>query len=144
MHEQRLVIPVWQLGRDHFERYPVWSWADNDDESLVSPTDQSMVPMIRDSLFLRATVCLGNGRNCRGSISVRCSDWSVYEVCVFIGNEEFSFHQILHDDQDRELSRMALYLKIDQRELFPLIYSADFVNPFSNAKLQGMVRRHCS
>lgn len=120
------IVPVSQLGLKHFQIYPVWTWADSDDESLVKPIQitDSKLAKEHSSLFAKADIAFSDNQVVLGYISIRNSDQFVFSLTIFIDSEEFELHQILHEDFAEELNRLEQYLKCDRLQILPISYRA--------------------
>lgn len=132
-------LPIWELGALHYDQNPVWSWADSDDESLVEPLHGTVLPTDRTALFIKATICLANGMDYPGAISIRCSDWFVYTVTLFVGDHEYELHCILNDDFHNELDRLMSQLHLDQSHVLPITYSTTYTNPVDGTNIRGTI-----
>jgi hypothetical protein len=133
-------IPVSQISVEWYDKYPVWTWSEDEDESLIEPVSVGhTLPRSHSSLFVKAIVTFANGIQFPGALSIRCSDEAVYAVSVFVDTDEYIFDLISRDFFQDELPKLANQLKVQIEEILPLAYSAPFRFKRSKDNIKGTV-----
>jgi hypothetical protein len=118
---------VSELTAESFIEYPVWTWAEEDDESLVQPVlKHNPLPEDHDALFVVAQLTLANGRFLSGNVSVRCSDRKVYLVQVNVGTSSVVLPLFNRSGLTEGIRKLAEAVKLSEDQVLPLQYATDF------------------
>jgi len=122
-----LLRAISELKEEDFLKHPVWTWAEEDDESLVEPVKEyDPLPEDHDALFVAGRLTLANGQWLNGTISVRCSDKKVYLLEAFVGPIEIGLPLLNTSDFKKAIGRFAEATKLAEQQIFPLRYTTDF------------------
>lgn len=116
---------IGQITIDDFVAHPVWTWADEDDESTVMPLENSeILPEDHDALFVACKLRLADGTSIPGALSVRMSDCSVYMLSFPKSNGtlfDFPLQPELKELVSRE--QLASHLQKPLEFVFPIEYA---------------------
>ncbi|MEW6179164.1 MAG: hypothetical protein AB1522_04475 [Chloroflexota bacterium] len=116
---------IFELTIEDFKAFPVWTWAEEDDESLVIPWQQPNAIENHDAFFVMATLHLRDHSQIEGMIAVRTSDLSVYSIAI--SNEKGDLIDFPLQGQTFSLKgkkKLAKYLNRALGEVFPLSYES--------------------
>jgi len=115
-----------ELGEEDFLEHPVWTWAEEDDESLVQPIlNYAPLPENYDALFIAARLTLANGRFLNGTVSVRCSDQKVYLIEVTIGEVTLDLPLVDRSGFASGIRQLTEATKLTKEEILPIHYETD-------------------
>lgn len=119
-----------ELSINDFKKFPIWTWAEEDDESLVVPWAHQDLLEDHDAFFVLAKFLLKDKTHRDGFIAVRTSDLFVY--LISISNEkgdlkDFSLRVDLDFLKNRE--SIAKHLKKQLDDIFPLRYYSNSLLP---------------
>lgn len=124
-------IPVTSLRPGDLEQYPVWEYANNvelwSDETVVRPVKQLPVQSL-DGRVVGTRLTLANGAKVWGIIgNVDPTSAQLTEhfltVSVFLSDRWFTmarYHDV--DKRERGSERLATFLGLSAREVFPIRY----------------------
>lgn len=123
----KLVRHVSDLTEQDFLDHPVWTWAEEEDESLVQPIHElEPLPECHDALFVAARFTLGNGRLLNGTVAVRCRDQQVYLLELFVGQDAFDLPLQNQKGFLDGLQKLASALGISSEQVAPIHYETNY------------------
>lgn len=120
-----------------FYEFPVWTWAEEDDESMVVPWESQDSFENHDAFFVMAVFFLNDGTQSKGFIGVRAKDFYVYLISISDENgnlKDLSLQEELTPLQGKEI--IAKHLNKPMEAIFPMKYYA--TNIFSK-EIKGII-----
>ena len=118
-----MLKPISELNIDDFITYPVWTWAEEEDERLVKPLED--INEEHDALFILSNFILRDGSKILGFIAVRAHDFSLYSVALAGKNNRF-FDIPLQLELRRLIDAHKIEEELDKgmKDIFPIRYEA--------------------
>lgn len=120
-----------------FYEFPVWTWAEEDDESMVVPWESQDSFENHDAFFVMAVFLLNDGTQSKGFIGVRAKDFYVYLISISDENgklKDLSLQEELTPLQGKEI--IAKHFNKPMEAIFPMQYYA--TNIFSK-EIKGII-----
>jgi hypothetical protein len=155
----RLIL-MSQLGRAHFEEWPVWSEYYEPDElediedwgidsgvflaelrALNLGNEHAAYPALRFDplpermrLYIKVQFTTRRGDKLDGYVV----NEDAYAGAIFLGEEEFGFNVMLHDFARQMLNDLASHLRTNPTELLPLTFETDIRTSEGN-RVAGLI-----
>ena len=110
-----------QLTLKDFESQPVWTWAD-DDEDTVCPIDKDISEV--DAIFVLADLWFNNGAQTKGFAAIRMSNKQVYSIAI--ADSTGSFIDVPLSPELKtlvDLSKLEKAFSLKIGEIFPIKFS---------------------
>jgi len=128
-HPKPLQKKVRDLTYSDIGTHPVWTWADDEDESLVLPVEQYVpLPEDHDALFVACVFDLHDGTHISGVLAVSPIRRWVY-LLDFPKSEGGFLHFSLHPELRNLVTReqLATWLQKSLDDIFLIRYHTPFV-----------------
>lgn len=126
-----MIKKVSALTIQDFLYHPIWSWAEEDDESVVESLPVGpFIPEDHDAVFLLADFKLRDTTSLKGTLSIRLSDAKIYLLSVpnpSGGFVDISVGRSVHSQSDP--IRLAEFLNKSADETYPISYVTQFRFP---------------
>jgi hypothetical protein len=117
--------PISELSIDDFLTHPIWTWADEDDESLVIPLED--INQDHDTLFILANFILGDGTKIPGFIAVRANNFSLYLMALAGKNNRlFDIPLQLQLRKLIDIDKIQAELNKEAKDIFPIRYETTY------------------
>ncbi len=119
---------VYELTIDDFTQFPIWTWADEDEDTVIPEDTQEVLPDEDNSaLFVHSELRLNDGTSMVGILSVATSNHWVY-VIEFVQTDgkllSLSLQPQLAGFSERE--QVASHLGNTTEQVFPIKYRTPF------------------
>lgn len=126
-----------ELSIKDFNEFPIWTWAEENDESLVVPWTNQDAFEDHDAFFVLAKFLLRDKTQKDGFIAVRTSDLFVYLISISNERGELKdFSLRFAPDLLTNRESIAKHLNKQSDFIFPLRY---FSNNLSQKLIEGIV-----
>jgi hypothetical protein len=128
-----------KLTIEDFKEFPIWTWADDENEDLVISITDEIQPEDHDSIFVLSDFNFKDGSNRQGYIGIRNYDRQVYILAL--ADDIGDFIQIPLQPKLRNLfdsEKFEVTFEKKMNEIFPIKYSSIFL-PFWDTKFEGQV-----
>lgn len=129
-----------QITMSDFIRYPVWTWSDEEEGTLMPKHISRILPDNHDAVFVACECVLANGKRMRGVLSVRMSNKQVYMISF--PNPDGSLFDFPLQPELKGLvtpEQLSNCLQLPIQDIFPIIYSTPYL--FSDGQsLTGQIQ----